>query len=315
MRKCWDSVSLGRRVVLAWVVAYGAVGCRASAARPTGTAWQPPGDHASAEKEPAQRFRSLAEKRFDSALHIKPSDSGAPEVVRTMAPLFAVGVSPEISEELHWLLEPLDVTARGDASEARRVVYYEHDVIEVGGEVLQQVSFVWNYGRVQCVLESPLIRGVRVTLGADGFPLVWEVYDGHEYLRAFVSASAEAAARARFGQPTDSDRFAVQPAIAWPDDFLVVGLIEDGPIPMGPYVYIDSFGRIISSVRCRCEPSLVDSFREPSLYYDLEPLAGYGQLWTDWRAIDRRMSHRLPRLRIPAFVDALAETEESQRDK
>lgn len=315
MRKCWDNLPLARRVLFACVVAHGAVGCRASAAPPPGKAWQPPGDHAQAEIQPTQQFRSLAEKRLDSALHIKPAESGAPEIVRSMAPLFAVGVPPDLSEELHWLLTPRDVTARGDASDARRVVYYEHDVIEVGDQALEQVSFVWAYPRVSCVLPYKLIRGVRVTLGADRFPLVWEVFDEQEHLRAFVSASVEAAARARFGEPADSDRFAVQPASAWPDDFLVVGLIEDGPMPMGPYVYVDPSAWIISSVRCRCEPSLVESFREPSLYYELEPLAAYSQLWIEWRAIDRRMSHRLPRLRIPAFVDALAETEESQRDK
>ncbi|MFH1109147.1 MAG: hypothetical protein V1790_08145 [Planctomycetota bacterium] len=55
-------------------------------------------------------------------------------------------------------------------------------------------------------------------------------------------------------------------------DVVVARLIDDGPAPMGPYVYLNAPpGRAVTTVLCRCSPSQVEAFIE-TRYYDLVPL-------------------------------------------
>ena len=49
-------------------------------------------------------------------------------------------------------------------------------------------------------------------------------------------------------------------------------IIDDGPVPMGPYVYLNAPpSRTVTTVLCRCSPSQVEAFIE-TRYYDLRPL-------------------------------------------
>jgi len=55
-------------------------------------------------------------------------------------------------------------------------------------------------------------------------------------------------------------------------DVVAARIIDDGPVPMGPYVYLNAPpSRTVTTVLCRCSPSQVEAFIE-TRYYDLRPL-------------------------------------------
>ena len=77
------------------------------------------------------------------------------------------------------------------------------------------------------------------------------------------AAKAEAAAK---------EQTAVLPgkhySIEGNSEIKVAGLVEDGPVPMGPLVYVTAGDRQIVSLSCRCSPSRIDK-ADVSLHYGL----------------------------------------------
>lgn len=151
-----------------------------------------------------------------------------------------------------------------------RVVYAGTSQVSIDGAVHDQVLHLWVYpddsgGGVTW-------RGIRTTLGADGFPLVWEVLSqGSRERCLYVSASLERAASASFGDVVPGRRHAVERSVESAPRTVVVRVIEDGPIPLGPYVYVSAEGKEVITLHCRCSPSQVDEFAI-SDYYELVPV-------------------------------------------
>ena len=99
--------------------------------------------------------------------------------------------------------------------------------------------------------------------------------------------------RGRLGHTYPRIRCGGALGLVWPD-VVVARIIDDGPVPMGPYVYLNALpSRAVTTALCRCSPSQVEAFIE-TRYYDLRPLetlgscsermswAGtlvYGELW------------------------------------
>ena len=54
-------------------------------------------------------------------------------------------------------------------------------------------------------------------------------------------------------------------------DVVVGGLLESGPAPLGPFVYVWEQGRNVNAVICRCMPSRVISIPSTATY-ELAPL-------------------------------------------
>jgi hypothetical protein len=137
------------------------------------------------------------------------------------------------------------------------------------------VVYVWRYpaptGGERCI--SCEGRGVRITLGQDGLPLVWEALSTDTRTRVlFIAESLEQAARREFGEPLPGRRFSIERAADEAPDVVVARIIDDGPVPMGPYVYLNAPpSRAVTTVLCRCSPSQVEAFIE-TRYYDLLPL-------------------------------------------
>ena len=145
----------------------------------------------------------------------------------------------------------------------------------IDGTDHEQVVYIWRYpasdGARRCISREG--RGVRITLGLDGFPLVWEVLSTDARTTVlFVAESLEQAARRQFGDPLLGRRFAVERAADETPDVVVARIIDDGPVPMGPYVYLNAPpDRAVTTVLCRCSPSQVEEFIQTQ-YYDLVPL-------------------------------------------
>lgn len=107
-----------------------------------------------------------------------------------------------------------------------------------------------------------------MTLGNRGYAVVWDMLSSDSTERLmFVSKPVEQAAIKQFGDPLPGRQFAVEPPLEEHPEVVVPRVVGDGPQPMGPFVYLDSAARSVSTLICRCEPSQVDAFPESGHYH------------------------------------------------
>ena len=117
-----------------------------------------------------------------------------------------------------------------------------------------------------------------MTLGRRGYAAVWDMLSSDSIERImFVSKPVEQAAIKQLGGPLPGRQFAVEPPLAAHPEVVVPRVVGDGPQPMGPFVYLDSAARSVSTLICRCEPSQVDEFPESS-HYHLQSIGGLDEL-------------------------------------
>ena len=168
--------------------------------------------------------------------------------------------------------------ARGelDVDVSRPVVYFDDGTVLHGGEELRQLSHVWfrrdRAGR-------PTAQGVRSTFDARGFPVVFEVLaDGSERRVLYVAKTLEERAARRFGPPLEGRRFSIERSESTVPPTEIAGLLSQGPMPMGPFVYQAADSNDIATMHCRCSPSSVGAIRS-SFEYELEPLQTIEGLW------------------------------------
>jgi hypothetical protein len=74
----------------------------------------------------------------------------------------------------------------------------------------------------------------------------------------YVAESLEAAATREFGGPLPGRRFAVEPPAPTQPAEVVARVLADGPMPMGPILYVRRGAQEIASVICRCMPTQAD---------------------------------------------------------
>jgi hypothetical protein len=137
----------------------------------------------------------------------------------------------------------------------------------INGQSHLQVIYRWWY-----LAESrPDMKslGVCVTLDGEGHPVIWEVLDERSAVRVFfVAESLEKAAALRFGEALPGRRHAVEPALDSQPNLVVARVLDDGPVPMGPMVYVRAGSLAVSTVACRCMPAQIKSLAD-TLEYEL----------------------------------------------
>jgi hypothetical protein len=150
------------------------------------------------------------------------------------------------------------------------------------------------------------VQGVRLTLNSVGRPAIWEVLeDSSGAGLVFVSQSLEAAAAARFGKALPGRRFAIERSTQAAPKVVVARVIDDGPVGMGPIVYLSAGTRTVSTLICRCMPAQVKTLRTTAAY-DLLPLPAIPRdllpltpgFWPGDVATDNRLEKWL---RLPGF--------------
>lgn len=226
-----------------------------------------------------QRVYERTKAEFDRAAFWKPWDSAT--AIAGLAPLIVQQVI-ECSNRDHTgaRFGALVATASGSArvDTRRATVYFRKRAAKLGGVIRDQIEYVWFYA-------SPAVPSgpdaidflvLRATLGEDGFPLVWEVDDSAsrrdgDLQILFVADSLEALAMDAFGQPLPDRRYVIERNVADAPYTIVAKVLEDGPVPMGPYVYLSAEPPRVTTLLCRCSPSQVQAFTETG-YYDLRPL-------------------------------------------
>ena len=153
------------------------------------------------------------------------------------------------------------------------------------------------------------VQGIRITLNTNGQPVIWEALadsSGAELI--FVAQSLEAAALAEHGQPPPGRRHAIERSTQEAPKVIVARVIDDGPIAMGPIVYLSAGTRDISTIICRCMPAQAKKLLDTSTY-ELLPLNALtvqslltqakepATFWPDVQRGDDRLDRRL---RLPS---------------
>ncbi|MCH7592297.1 MAG: hypothetical protein IH989_05925 [Planctomycetes bacterium] len=246
-------------------------------------------------------YREQVHRLFEWAVLLKPRD-GTPYGRRLdLAPLIVHEVPDETQGAAHTLrfgaLEEIDGGRVGVSTELP-TVYVETGAISVRGSSYDTLTYRWFYS-----IDTPqgsfiAGKGLRIVLGADGFPIVYETASVDPSSGAaagprslFLSASFELAAEAEYGPALVGRRFAAEKSVEDVPGAIVLRALEDGPLPMGPYLYVAAPSRRIITMHCRCSPSQMNEVIE-SVYYDLVPFErvrgplALAPLGTDRAALD-----------------------------
>jgi len=227
------------------------------------------------------RSRSLTE--FSEAVFLKPRLDGASEAEADLAPLIVEqAVESQMLETRHLfgaVVARRDGTLEVDVED--RVVYAGTSFLRMGQPEYRQVVFVWAYPPARATTAIHW-RGVRATIGPDGFPLAWEILSSDTDERhIFVASSLQRAAVEAFGEPVRDRCFAIERHVGETPLTVVLRIIEDGPIPMGPYVYLAEPAHDVITLLCRCSPAQIGRFVAEG-YYDLVPLESLDKRAIEW---------------------------------
>jgi hypothetical protein len=204
----------------------------------TGCATRPP----VINSEQAAAFRARAEAHFQRGFYLKPAEaSNVATQAWQLAPLFIVEVDDTAAADLP---SPL----------ARPQVFFQSGHTMLNGRQHEQMTYWWTYPKDSRAPPDALpAQGVRITLDSNGQPVIWETLadtSGAELV--FVAQSLELKALQQFVTPLKGRRFAVERAPAGAAGVVVARVIEDGPVTMGPIVYLQAGTRDVTTVICRC---------------------------------------------------------------
>lgn len=209
---------------------------------------------------------------FDRAVFLKPAESSAPQPIHALAPLIVRQRSPQMPpESLRFDRTPEEIANRPQRS-ITPIVYYAQDSIQLAGTSHERFIYVWLWAANPFGESEMRFCGVRMTLDSRGFPMIYETFEHpRPLLSLFVSRSLEAAAARKFGLPLPHRRHAIETSVAAYPNIIVKRVIDEGPLPMGPYIYLD-LDLQITTLLCRCSPSQVGDFSENN-YYELRTLS------------------------------------------
>lgn len=193
--------------------------------------------------EQATALRTRAEAHFQRGFYLKPAEaSSIATQALQLAPLFIIETSE--THELPDLPAPV----------VRPQVFFHPGHTMLNGRRHEQMTYWWTYPKDSRARQDVLpAQGVRITLDSAGQPVIWELLaDSSGAQVIFVAQSLEAQAMHEFGAPLDGRRFAIERAPADAANVVVARVIEDGPVTMGPIVYLRAGTRDVTTVICRC---------------------------------------------------------------
>lgn len=130
------------------------------------------------------------------------------------------------------------------------LVYSESGTITTNRRAHDQFTYLWRYPADASAGQA---QGIRLTLNAAGEPVLWEVLDdstGADII--YAAQSLELAARAQFGPPLPGRKFSLERGLEEAPRTVVANVISDGPLPMGPVVYLFRGSHDVSALICRC---------------------------------------------------------------
>ena len=218
------------------------------------------------------------------AVLFKPRDGSAYGLAADLAPLIVEQVidgSTLSAVDGFFGAVVLDERNSFDVDTTLPTVIVDMREVRHDGLTYRQSAYMWMYSWSR---NRVVANTVCMTLAPDGFPAVWLVLDSAEAKKQtfFVSKSFEARCVERFGSALPGRRYAAERALSDAANTRVAGLVEDGPMPLGPYVYLRANTHDIATVTCRCSPSMVEDFID-TRYYELKPRHSDG---FEWRTVE-----------------------------
>jgi hypothetical protein len=157
---------------------------------------------------------------------------------------------------------------------SKPTVYADTDTVQINGRPHARFSYLWCYStRPGQSPEAGLPwQGIRLTLDSAGQPVIWEVLaDTSSEELIFVSQNLEAAAMAEFGKAPPDRRFSIERSREEAPNVVVARVIDDGPTPLGPIVYLRARTRSVGTLICRCMNAQAKTLRTTASY-ELAPM-------------------------------------------
>lgn len=214
------------------------------------------------------RIYSRATNEFTTAHFLKPAEPQDPDVTFKLAPLIIQeGIGDKSFTEGFGALSLSNGMVVLDRSSP--TVYVQVDQVEIGAKSHQRFTYLWCYSVGNPIHDDRAlgIQGVRITTDFAGSPVIWEVLADESGLDlVFVAESLEAAAKRQWGKVQPGRRFVLEQARRKAPRTLVARMIADGPVPMGPIVYLQRNTRNVSTLVCRCMPAQAKSLLTSSVY-------------------------------------------------
>jgi hypothetical protein len=209
---------------------------------PTADAPDPP-------RTPAERVRRRTQDRFGKADLLMPGNLTPGEATSDLAPIILV------RDRARGTFGVVSAHASGDlVVPGPLTVYWERSRVVIDGHSHDQIAYYWWF-RAEGA-DAFAVQGVRMTLRENGLACVWEVLRDSSNLRVvYVAESVEAAARKKHGGPLPGRRFSIERKRDATPDIVVARVLPDGPMPMGPWIYVLAGADDVSTVLCRCSPS------------------------------------------------------------
>lgn len=232
---------------------------------------------AASEVRRAELDRRIA-VMFDDGLLFKPHSNPDESMASKLAPLIIQQAASKQATSQD-SLRPIQrnrfgTVEPGGVNVEHPAIYASESTIELDGNAHVQVTLAWCYPAADGGQGGPRVRGVRMTLNSAGAPVIWERLsdaDGGRTRTFFVAESLEHAAATEYGPPLTGRRFSLERPLAATSEVLVARLVDDGPIPMGPMVYVEAETQEITTILCRCMAAQVRTIVE-NQNYELLPM-------------------------------------------
>ena len=219
------------------------------------------------------RIYSRATNEFSTAHFIKPAEPQDLDTTFKLAPLIIQeALADEPLQEGFGALSLSNGVVILDRSIP--TVYVHVDQVEIASKAHQRFTYLWCYSSGDPAHGNRAlgIQGVRITTDSAGSPVIWEILADESGLDlVFVAESLEAAAREQWGKVQSGRRFALEQARRKTPRTVIARVIADGPVPMGPIVYLQRNMRNVSTLVCRCMPAQAKSLLTSS-FYQLRPI-------------------------------------------
>jgi hypothetical protein len=242
----------------------------------------------------ASSIRRRTTESFDvvslfKPIHPKITDSLGFDIY--MAPLIIQEIPPGGAGDMtdRFGFVTADSSGRLHIDSARPVVYYSQSYVDLGGSVYQQISYLWCYdrGNTECFGKNMgiAVQGIRMTMDGAGSPEIIEVLDDKSNHRIlYVYTTLEETAVNVFGKPLPGRAYSIERNQEDLPDVVVARVVERGPEPSGPFVYIQSCSHDITTLLCRCENTQFLDIEEDILYelLPIEELYNVGINDTTW---------------------------------
>lgn len=217
-----------------------------------------------------------ATNEFSSAVLLKPREVNPEAIEFKLAPLI-ISESPGGSRGLlpgDQISPGAPIVGSAPATGNSPIVYFGVGTIVLRHRSHAQLTYLWRQGQPSgAVAGGPILQGFRMTLNSAGEPVIWEVLtDSTGAKLIFVSQSLELAAAREHGPPLPRRRYSIESERAAQPDVAVARVIDDGPVTMGPILYLRSGTHDVSTLICRCMASQTRELTG-TFTYELRPVA------------------------------------------